>query len=178
MSERVKILREKHGHPSDRTQKKVINYLTNDVQSFIKRSPFAVISTSDKNGNCDASPRGGQPGFVKILNSTTLLMPDVRGNRLLQSTSNLEENPKAGLLFLIPGDNKSVRVNGQVEFLDMDEIQQLGIRNELYHPDETSEMIQGLKITIHEAYHHCPRALSFSDLWNTDTIKRNRSENN
>jgi PPOX class probable FMN-dependent enzyme len=178
MSERIKILREKHGHPSERAQKKVVNYLATDVQSFIKKSPFAVISTADNHGNCDASPRGGHPGFVKILNDTTLIMPDVRGNRLLQSTSNLEENPKAGFLFLIPGEQKSVRVNGQVEFLGVDEMNQLGIDNELFNPDDSSQMIQGLKLTIDEAYLHCSRALSFSDLWNTDTINDNASNKN
>ncbi|MFB0924973.1 MAG: pyridoxamine 5'-phosphate oxidase family protein, partial [Vicingaceae bacterium] len=80
MSERVKLLRDKHGEPSERAQKKITNYLVNDVQSYIKKSPFVVLSTSDKNGNCDASPRGGKPGFIKIITNTTLFMPDIRGN--------------------------------------------------------------------------------------------------
>jgi PPOX class probable FMN-dependent enzyme len=174
MSERVKLLRDKHGEPSERAQKKITNYLVNDVQSYIKKSPFVVLSTSDKNGNCDASPRGGKPGFIKIITNTTLFMPDIRGNRLLQSTSNIETNPKVGLIFLIPGNNKSVRVNGTVQFLELDEIKKLGVDNEIFNPDETSQMIQGLLITVNEAYSHCPRALSFSDLWNTEIINNNK----
>tara|TARA_B100000809_G_scaffold260974_1_gene308918 strand:+ start:3930 stop:4454 length:525 start_codon:yes stop_codon:yes gene_type:complete len=174
MSDRVKGLRVKHGEPSERAQKKINNYLEEDVKSFIKQSPFAVLSTSDNNGNCDASPRGGKPGFIKIINNTTLLMPDIRGNRLLQSTLNIESNPKAGLILLIPGNNKSVRINGSVQFLELHQIEKLGVENEIFNPDETSQMIQGLKITVDEAYSHCPRALSFSDLWNTEIINNNK----
>jgi len=166
MFNRVQQLREKHGEPSERAKIKVANYLTDDVKEFIEKSPFAVISTSDVKGNCDASPRGGKPGFVKILDDKTLVIPDIRGNRLLQSTANIESNPKAGLLFLIPGNNNSVRVNGSVQFLELKEIKKLGLNHEIFNPDETSEMIQGLLITVDEAYRHCPRALSFSDLWN------------
>ncbi len=174
MPNRVEKLREKHGEPSGRAQNKINNYLADDVKEYILNSSFAVLSTSDSDGNCDASPRGGKPGFVKILNDTTLLMPDIRGNRLLQSTLNIESNPKAGLIFLIPGNNKSVRVNGTVQFLELREIEKMGINNEIFNPDETSQMIQGLLITVDEAYRHCPRALSFSDLWNTETIRNNK----
>jgi PPOX class probable FMN-dependent enzyme len=174
MSNRVKELRNKHGEPSERAQKKVVNFLADDVQEFILKSPFAILSTSDSEGNCDASPKGGKPGFVKIINDTTLLIPDIRGNRLLQSTSNIESNPKAGLIFLIPGNNKSVRVNGSVKFVEIEDLKNLGVENDIFNPDETSQMIQGLLIKVNESYRHCPRALSFSDLWNTETINNNR----
>lgn len=174
MSKRVENIRKEHGLPSERAQKKVVNYLAEDVQEFIKKAPFAVLSTADTNGNCDASPRGGKPGFVKILNNTTLLLPDIRGNRLLQSTTNIESNPKCGLIFLIPGNNKTVRVNGCVQFLELTDIEKLDVNTEIFNPDETAQMIQGLLITVDEAYRHCPRALSFSDLWNTETIRSNK----
>ncbi|MDG1476670.1 MAG: pyridoxamine 5'-phosphate oxidase family protein [Vicingaceae bacterium] len=166
MASRVQELRNQHGEPSERAQKKITDYLTEDVSQFIMQSPFAVLSTSDSEGNCDASPRGGKPGFVKIIDDKTLLMPDIRGNRLLQSTSNIISNPKAGLIFLVPGNNKSVRVNGSVQFIDIKEIKKLGANNDVFNPDETAEMIQGLLITVNESYRHCPRALSFSNLWN------------
>jgi PPOX class probable FMN-dependent enzyme len=165
MLSRVEKIRKLHGEPSERVQKKVVNYLSKDIIEFIKKSPFAVLATADSEGNCDSSPRGGKPGFVKLISNKTLLMPDIRGNRLLQSITNLTSNPKAGLVFLIPGNNKSVRVNGRVQFLDVEEIKELGANNDVFNPDETSEMIQGLLITVDEAYHHCPRALSFSNLW-------------
>lgn len=166
MQSRIEKLRTEHGTPSERAQKKITNYLTEDVIEFIIESPFAVLSTADATGNCDASPRGGKPGFVKVIDNKTLLIPDIRGNRLLQSTSNITENPKAGLIFLIPGNNNSVRVNGSVQLLDVDEIRKLGANNDVFNPDETAQMIQGLLITVDEAYQHCPRALSFSNLWN------------
>lgn len=166
MKSRVEELRLQQGEPSERAQKKITDYVTDDVKEFIQQSPFAVLSTADSAGNCDASPRGGKPGFVKVLDNKTLLMPDIRGNRLLQSTSNIITNPKAGLLFLIPGNNKSVRVNGTVQFLEVEEIKKLGANNAVFNPDETAEMIQGLLITVNESYRHCPRALSFSNLWN------------
>ena len=168
MSKRVEKLRALHGEPSKRAQKKVLNYLSDDVIEFIEDSPFAILATADKAGNCDASPRGGRPGFIRIIDNKTLFVPDIRGNRLLQSTSNITSNPKAGLIFLIPGNNKSVRVNGSVQFLDVTEINEMGINNTVFNPDENVEMIQGLLIKVHESYQHCPRALSFSNLWNFD----------
>lgn len=165
MSNRIESLREKYGAPSERAQKKVVNYLSDQVQEFIKESPFAVLSTSNSDGDCDASPRGGKPGFIKIINETTLIMSDIRGNRLLQSTENILSNPKAGLLFFIPGNNKMVRVNGKVKLLEAEEIAQMNIKNEVFNPDETAHVIQGLLITIDESYIHCTRALSFSNLW-------------
>ena len=96
MSLRVVNLRAKHGTPSERAQSKITDFLAADVAEFIQQSPFAVLSTADSEGNCDASPRGEKPGFVKIIDSKTLLMPDIRGNRLLQSTSNITSNPKLG----------------------------------------------------------------------------------
>ena len=79
-----------------------------------------------------------------------------------------------GLIFLIPGNNKSVRVNGSVKFVEIEDLKNLGVENDIFNPDETSQMIQGLLIKVNESYRHCPRALSFSDLWNTETINNNR----
>jgi len=172
MSKRIEALREKHGSPSERAQKKIINYLSETISSFIEQAPFLVLSTSNNNGDCDASPRGGKPGFVKNIDNKTLVMPDVRGNRLLQSTTNILENPKVGLLFMIPGNNRTVRVNGRVKLLEVEDIEAMNINNEVFNADETAHIIQGIQITIDEAYSHCPRALAFSDLWNTETIKK------
>lgn len=162
---RIQELREQHGQPSERSQAKITNYLSDVVCEFIQQAPFAVLATSNANGDCDASPRGGKPGFVKIIDNKTLLMPDVRGNRLLQSTENMISNPKAGLLFFIPGNNSTVRVNGSVRLIETAEIEALNINNEVFNADETSHVIQGYLITVDEAYKHCPRALSFSNLW-------------
>ena len=145
--------------------KKLIATMTQDVMDFIQQSPFAVLSTSDANGSCDASPRGGTPGFIKILNEKTLLIPDVKGNKLFQSYSNILENPHAALVFFIPGNDRMVRVNGTVKILKKEEIQSTLTKAEVNEPDENAELIQALVLTIHQAYSHCPRALKFSNLW-------------
>ena len=114
MSKRISDLRSKHGSPSESSSTKVKPFLTETIIEFIKSSPFAVLASSDSDGNCDASPRGGLPGFVKVLSERRLFIPDIKGNRLFQSFGNFESNPKAGLVFFIPGKSKMVRVNGRV----------------------------------------------------------------
>ena len=85
------------------------------IQGFISKSPFCVIATSNGDGDCDASPKCGTPGFVKVLNDKQLLIPDVAGNKLFHGYVNIDSNPKAGLVFFIPGLNQSVWVNGRVK---------------------------------------------------------------
>ena len=118
MHPRLIELREEHGQPSERSANKVKDQLSEQVKEFIQASPFAVLSSSDKEGNCDASPRGGLPGFVKIVNEKQLFIPDIKGNRLFHSFSNFHSNPKAGMVFFIPGSNMTVRVNGRVELIE------------------------------------------------------------
>jgi PPOX class probable FMN-dependent enzyme len=168
MSDKIETLREEHGMPSDRAQVKVLPYLNDEVKSFIQLAPFAVLSTSNDKGDCDASPRGGKPGFIKVINDNTLIIPDIRGNRLFQSLENIFTNPKAGLLFIIPGNNRTVRVNGSVKLLELEELAELKLNNEVFNIDDTSHVIQAIELTVKEAYSHCPRAFTFSDLWNKD----------
>src|SRR5690348_7696300 len=106
------------GLPVERVQTKVLGYLNADVQAFIGRSPFLVMATSDVNGRCDASPKGGRPGFVRVLDERHLLLPDVKGNRLFQSYLNMSANPQIGIVFFIPGSERTVRVNGRVRIVD------------------------------------------------------------
>ena len=169
MSNRIEQLREKHGLPSDRASKKVKDYMSDELMQFIKESPFAVLASSDNNGNCDASPRGGKPGFVKVISPTQLFVPDIKGNRLFQSFSNFESNPKAGLIFFIPDNNKMVRVNGRVKILNEEETKRTS-QLEVFSADEKSELIQGFIVDVDEAYTHCPRALNFSNLWKLEKV--------
>jgi len=172
MSNRLKNLREIHGQPSKRSSEKVCSYLKDEIQDFIKLSPFAVLSSCDDQGNCDASPRGGLPGFVKIIDDMTLFIPDIKGNRLFQSFGNFESNPKSGLLFMIPGINRTMRVNGRVSIVEKEDIESKKL--EAYYKDENTELIQGFFLHVDEAYHQCSRSLQFSDLWNTETIIKNQ----
>ena len=165
MDQRIIELRDVHGQPSDRSANKVKPELTEEIIDFISESPFAVLASSDAEGNCDASPRGGLPGFIKVVNERKLFIPDIKGNRLFQSFSNFYQNPKAGLIFFIPGSNKMARVNGRVELLEADSVEK---NVEAYYEDENSIIIQGFFLHVDEAYTHCPRALQFSDLWNPE----------
>ena len=178
MNSKIEELHLIHGQPSERALKKVLDYISEPVREFIEKSPFAVMASSNSMGDCDASPRGGLPGFIKVMDSKTLLIPDIKGNRLFHSYQNVETNAKVGLLFMIPGRKDTVRVNGSVRILDKQEVDALIEKMEVNSPDDNSILIQGLLLSVDEAYTHCPRALQFSDLWNTQTIEANQEELN
>ena len=134
------------------------------------------MATSDTEGNCDASPKGGQPGFVKVLDDRHLVLPDVAGNRLFQSYLNMDENPHVGLIFMIPGVNDTVRVNGTVSIVNQEELNRKDVEVSLYEPDERGYHLQGIIIEVDEAYGHCPRALHFSRFWDVETIEKHQAE--
>ena len=163
------------GYPKDTVVGKLKPYLTRYVQEFVKHSPFVVMATSDAAGNCDASPKGGKPGFVRVLDDKHLLFPDVAGNKLFQSYQNVEANPHVGLLFVIPGMNETVRVNGKVTIIDKEELERRNVDLSLYEYDDNSKHLQGMLIEVKEAYGHCPRAFKFSRLWDADEIAANQA---
>jgi len=162
---------EKFGYPAERTKGKVRPYMAQWIQDFIRTSPFCVMATSNAAGDCDASPKGGRPGFVKILNDKQLFLPDVAGNKLFHGYGNLETNPKIGLIFLIPGHDNTVRINGRVKVIDRAEL--TDVRLEVFNADEKAEVLQGLLVGVEVSYSHCPRALKFAKLWDTEQIAKN-----
>lgn len=162
---------DKFGYPVERTAGKVRPHMVEWIQEFIRNSPFCVMATSNGNGDCDASPKGGTPGFVKVLSDKQLFIPDVAGNKLFHGYGNIETNPKVGLVFFIPGIGNTVRINGRVKVVDQSELN--GTRLEVNHPDDKAKVLQGLLVDVEESYSHCPRALKFSDLWNVEQIARN-----
>ncbi len=162
---------DKFGYPAERTAGKVRPYMAQWIQEFIRHSPFCVMATSNEQGNCDASPKGGMPGFVKILNDKQLFIPDVAGNKLFHGYGNLAGNPQVGLIFFIPGHNNTVRVNGRVKVLDRSELKEPAA--EVFNADERAEILQGILLDVEESYSHCPRALKFSKLWDVDEISKN-----
>jgi PPOX class probable FMN-dependent enzyme len=158
------------GYPKGRAVTKLKGHMTPFVQEFIRHAPFCVLASSDRDGRCDASPKGGTPGFVRVLDEQHLLVPDVAGNRLFQSYQNMDSNPRVALLFFIPGVNETVRVNGRVTIVDKQELDRLNVALSLQYTDDNSKLLQGILIEVEEAYAHCPRALKFSNLWDVDTI--------
>ena len=165
---------QKFGFPKTRAANKVVDSLKESHIAFIKEAPFMVMATSDSSGKCDASPKGGLPGFVKVLDERTLLLPDVAGNKLFQSYQNIQTNPHIGLIFFIPGLNETLRVNGSANVISDEAVVDLKLKLEVSNPDEDAKILQGILVDVEEAYGHCPRAFSFSSLWDTDQIQQNR----
>jgi uncharacterized protein len=158
------------GYPKGRAVTKLQDRMTPFVQEFIRNSPFCVMATSDTDGRCDASPKGGAAGFVRVIDDRHLLLPDVAGNKLFQSYQNMDSNPRVALLFFIPGVNETVRVNGTATIVDKQELDRLEIALSLHFTDDNSKLLQGILVAVEEAYAHCPRALKFSNLWDAETI--------
>jgi PPOX class probable FMN-dependent enzyme len=111
----VDQLRARIGEPHPLVPHKVLKALDQLATDFIHRSPFVLLATADATGNLDVSPKGDGPGFVSVENGTTLLIPDRKGNKLLFGLQNILNNPHVGLIFLIPGTEETLRVNGTAE---------------------------------------------------------------
>jgi len=161
------------GEPNDFIRAKVQPVMDEIVRDFIGRSPFVVMATANARGDCDASPKGGRPGFVHIVDERTLLVPDLSGNKLFQSCENIETNPRAAFIFMIPGCGLTVRVNGRVRIVDREAMLAAGVTGEVFDADDRFKMLQGLRLDVDEVYPHCPRAFVFSQLWDTATISEN-----
>ena len=167
---------QKFGFPKVTTVDKIVDKLRDSHIQFIKESPFLVMATSDSDGKCDASPKGGMPGFVKVLDEKTLLLPDIAGNKLFQSYQNIQSNTYIGLIFFIPGLDETLRINGRVRIVSEEELENLNMELKVFNPDENSKILQGMIIEIEESYGHCPRAFSFSSLWDVDQILEKKGE--
>ena len=161
------------GQPTERVANKVKDVLPEPVKDFIRQSPFIVMATSNREGWCDASPKGGIPGFVKILDDTHLLIPDIAGNKLFQSYLNMRDNPHVGIVFFIPGCPDVARVNGKVTILSAEEVKRREVAAAVHNPDDRTVVLQGILIEVEEAYGHCPRALNFGRVWDVERIQAN-----
>jgi uncharacterized protein len=154
-------LREILGTPTDTVVAKIADQLNALTRQFIERSPFVCVGTASEDGGLDVSPRGDPAGFVRILDDRTLLMPDRPGNRIADTLTNLLQDPRIALLFLIPGVGDTFRVNGRAQIIDDPEL--------LADSAVEGKVPRlGLLIQIEEAYTQCPKAMIRSDLWNPD----------
>lgn len=154
------------GHPKPIVSAKLATELNELTRQFVERSPFVCVATARPEGGLDVSPRGDPPGFVRVLDERTLLLPERPGNRLADTLLNLLEDPRIALLFLIPGVGDTFRVNGTAYITD---------DAELLAPSALEDRVPGLGIvvSVQEAYTQCAKALLRSDLWNPDRhIKR------
>jgi PPOX class probable FMN-dependent enzyme len=151
-------LRELLGEPLATTRAKIVDHLTPHTRRFVELAPFVCIATADAYGTCDVSPRGDPPGFVRILDERTLLVPDRPGNRLADSLRNILANPRLGLLFVIPGIGETFRVNGRATLVT---------DAALLAPSaiEGKPPRLGIVVDIEAAYTQCPKAFLRSHLW-------------
>ena len=150
-------LRECYPPPLERSLLKERRSFDHHMRRFIALSPFVCLGTSSDEG-ADVTPRGDSPGFVHVLDDSTLLIPDWPGNNRLDSLTNITANPKVGLLFLVPGVNETLRVNGTAEIvMDPDLLGRWTVAGK--HPRSV------LRVTVQEAYMHCGKALIRARLW-------------
>lgn len=161
-------LRALYGEPSERAVRKQLARLDVHCRNFIALSPFLVIATSGADGLADASPRGDAPGFVRVVDETTLLIPDRLGNNRTDTLRNIVDNPAIGLIFLVPGINETLRVNGHAR-ITTSETLLAGLEAQGKAPRSA------LIVAVKEAYLQCAKALIRSKLWDPETrIERSR----
>lgn len=150
-----------YGPPLDAVVNKVIDRIDRHCRDFIALSPFVLVATASADGRCDVSPKGGSPGFVAVLDERRLAIPDAPGNRLIDSLRNIRESGRAGLLFLIPGMEETLRVNGRACLTRDPEL--LGSFG-----GESKSPKVAIGVEVEEAYLHCAKAFKRSGLWRPD----------
>ncbi len=154
-------LRDIIGEPTDLVGAKLADRLNELTRQFVERSPFVCVATACPDGGVDVSPRGDPPGFVRVIDEHTLLLPERPGNRLADTLTNLMADPRIALLFLIPGVGDTFRVNGTAVITDDRELLAASTV-------EGKAPRLGIVISVNEAYTQCAKAIIRSDLWNPD----------
>lgn len=155
-------LRSLYAQPGERALRKQLDHLDRHAQRFIGLAPFCVVASAGGPGQwLDASPRGGEPGFVKAPDAQRLLLPDSGGNNRLDTLENLLRDPRISLLFMLPGVDETLRVNGRAVLREEPEITAL-FAAERQRPKLVIE------VTVQEVYLHCAKAFMRSRLWQAD----------
>lgn len=146
------------GEPSERAVKKQMDRLDDHCRAIIDHSPFMLLGTASAAGWCDVSPKGDAPGFVQVLDERTIAIPDRPGNKRLDSLQNIVENPRVGLLFVVPGKEETLRVNGRAAVVrDEALLDRLAV--------EGKPPVLAIVVEIEECYAHCAKAFKRSKLW-------------
>jgi PPOX class probable FMN-dependent enzyme len=141
---------------------KISDHLDTYATDFIARSPFLVLSTANAAGRGDASPKGDAPGFVWIEDDRTIVIPDRPGNKLAMGLENIVSNPHVGLLFMIPGTDETLRINGRAELSkDPALLERLAARGR--------PAVLAIRVEVDECFFHCAKAFIRSKLWHPDS---------
>src|SRR5215472_12844297 len=154
-----------YARPSERVLKKEIGHVDAVGRAFIAASPFLILASGSSQG-LDCSPKGDKPGFVQVEDGgRTLLIPDRRGNNRIDSIKNLIEDPRIGLIFLVPGANETYRVNGRARISADPALKR---RFSVDGKEPTTVIV----VAVEQAFSHCPKALVRSDLWKAGSAGR------
>ncbi len=159
--ETIEQLRQQYRPAMQRAVAKQMPTLERHSRRYIELSPFVAISSCGADGRLDVSPRGEEPGFVHALDDQTLAIPDRPGNNRLDTLQNIIANPEIGLMFVIPGVNEILRVNGTAELRDDLELKQrFEVNGRL--------PLAVILVKTHEVYLHCAKAITRSHLWSAE----------
>ncbi|OLP00697.1 pyridoxamine 5'-phosphate oxidase [Mycolicibacterium porcinum] len=150
------------GQPTAAVAKKVTDRLSEAQQGWLKQSPLGFVATTDAHGRVDVSPKGDPPGFVQIIDDTTIAIPERPGNRRVDGFLNVLQRPHVGTVFVIPGRGDTLRINGTGRILsDADYFDAMAI--------DGKRPILALEIAIEEVFFHCPKAFLRSNTWKPET---------
>lgn len=150
------------GKPSSKVLAKVLDSLDDICRAFIARSPFVIVASSDSAGNLDVSPKGDPAGFVYVLDDRTIAIPERLGNRRADTFRNLLQNPKVGLIFLVPDKGETLRISGSARI-----VRDAWLRERMKVLDRVPEL--ALVVTVEEAFIHCTKCMVRSQMWKRET---------
>jgi PPOX class probable FMN-dependent enzyme len=146
------------GEPSEVARKKELPALDAHARAFIARSPFLLLGTAGTDGRCDVSPKGDAPGFVRVLDDHHLVVPDRPGNRRLDGMRNILSNPHIGLIFLVPGNDFTLRVNGRAVITrEPALLESLAVQGKV--------PLLAIGVEVEEVFLHCARSFRRGKLW-------------
>lgn len=158
----VEDLRDIVGHPNSAVANKVGKRLSAVQQDWLAHSPLGFVATSDANGLVDVSPKGDPPGFVHVIDDTTIAIPERPGNKRVDGYLNVLQRPRVGMLFLIPGRGDTLRINGSARILaDADYFDAMAVQGK--------RPILTLEIDVEEVFFHCAKAFLRSEAWDPST---------
>lgn len=156
-------LRLLYGHAEGLAAKKSLPRLDRHARDYIARSPFLCIATAGHGGRADVSPRGDQPGFVQVLDDRTLAIPDRPGNNRLDTLENILVNPSVGLIFMIPGFEDTLRINGKATITADPAVLERAVV-------DRKRPKAAIRVAVEEAFFHCAKAFRRSRLWQPDAL--------
>ena len=155
-------LRSLYAQPTPRVLRKEVAAIDHHIEKFIALSPFVVVASGSEQLHLDASPRGGEPGFVQVVDAHTLLIPDAPGNNRLDTLQNILATSQASLLFFIPGVDEMLRIHGTASLrTDADLLARFA------HVSKPPKLV--IEVKVRGAYLHCAKAMMRSRLWSPDS---------